>query len=580
MEEKTLLDEQVDKEFEIQQMLSNNPRINRLLKNVVGELRTFTEEQAQQITALADIGKAMSAERNPAKVLEMILSQARKFTKADAGTLYLLTKDGKELSFNVLHNDTLNSYMGGTSGNKVTLPNVPLYDKDGNPNHSNVSAYVALTNKKVNIPDVYKAGGFNFEGTKKFDAMTKYRSMSMLVLPMRNHEDELIGVLQLINAKDVHTKESIPFSPEVVDLADALASQAAVLLTQQQLISNLKELFEAFIRAIATAIEEKSKYTGGHIERVAELTMMIAKKINEVNYGPFTDMRFTDDEMEELKIAAWMHDTGKVTTPEYVVDKANKLETIFDRIELIKTRWQVIRLTRLLEAERAKLNLVKDNLDSEQTKKIDEDCQADINKLNDDLTFIEISNKGGEFMSDDKIERLKSIQQRKYIENNKEYKYLDDNETYNLSIRKGTLTDEERDIMNGHVSMTKKILERLPWPNKMSKVTDIASAHHEKLDGTGYPLGLKGEQINLQARIMAVADIFEALSAKDRPYKKPMSLSQAIKILGFMVKDNHIDKDIVDLFINSGLVYEYAQKYLNKEQIDIELKSSEKKESL
>jgi len=552
-----------------QQHFSDNPRINRLLKNVVSELRTFTEEQAQQIANLVDIGKAMSAEHDPASMLEMILSQARKFTKADGGTLYMLTKDRRELVFHVMHNDTLNSYMGGTSGNEVTLPNVPLYDENGNPNQANVCTYVALNNETVNIADVYEAKGFNFEGAKKFDSITNYRSMSMLVLPMRNHEDELIGVLQLINARNSDTGENIPFSTEVVDMTEALASQAAVILTQQQLINDLRNLFESFIKAIAAAIEEKSKYTGGHIERVAELTIRIAEKINETSDGPFADVFFDRDQMEVLQIAAWMHDTGKITTPEYVVDKSNKLETIFDRIDLIRTRWQAIRLSRSLEAERAKVNLIKDHLDPDQIKVIDEACKTDLVRLNSDLEFLEAINEGSEFMSNDNIERLHAIAKECYRENEDEHPFLQDEEVLNLSIRKGTLTDDERQIMSGHASMTKKILDRLPWPRKMENVPAIASAHHEKLDGSGYPLGLKGAQINLAARIMAVADIFEALSARDRPYKKPMPLSQAIKILGFMVKDDHLDKHTVDLFIDSGLVYEYAQKYLSEDQLDI-----------
>lgn len=552
-----------------QQHFSSNPRIDRLLKSVVSELRAFTEEQAQQITDLVDIGKAMSAEHDPASMLEMILSQARKFTKADGGTLYMLTKDRRELAFHVLHTDTLHSHMGGTSGNAITLPHVPLYDENGNPNQANVCSYVALNNETVNIADVYKAKGFNFEGAKKFDAMMNYRSMSMLVVPMRNHEDELIGVLQLINAKDVDTGESVPFSIEAADLAEALASQAAVILTQQQLISDLRNLFESFIKAIATAIEEKSKYTGGHIGRVTELTMRIAETINETNEGPFADVFFDRNQMDELRIAAWMHDTGKITTPEHVVDKANKLETIFDRIDLIKTRWQAIRLSRLLAAERAKMNMIKEQLDPEQNKEIDEVCKMDLTRLNNNLEFLEALNKGGEFMSDDNLERLNAIAKERYRENGDEHSFLQDDELYNLSIRKGTLTDEEREIINNHALMTKKILERLPWPRKMANVPAIAAAHHEKLDGSGYPLGLKGDQINLQSRIMAVADVFEALSAHDRPYKKPMPLSQAMKILGFMVKDNHLDKDIVDLFIGSGLVCEYAHKHLDKEQIDI-----------
>ncbi|MDP8205988.1 MAG: HD domain-containing phosphohydrolase [Candidatus Electryonea clarkiae] len=550
---------------------SQDSRIDTLLSNIIGELRQFTEEQAQNLTEMTAIGRALSAQRDSAVIFEMILKQARRFTNADGGTLYLIHDNQKELIFNVLHNDTLNSYMGGTSGNPVTLPNVPLIDDDGNPNHSNVSAYVATTGEIVNIPDVYEAEGFNFEGAKKFDAALNYRSMSMLVVPMRDHENEIIGVLQLINAKERLSKETIPFLPETVDMTAALASQAAVVITQQRLIRELKILFESFIKAIATAIDQKSKYTGGHIERVAELTMSIANKINNTNDGLFADVQFSDDELDELRIAAWMHDTGKITTPEHVVDKSNKLETVFDRVELVKTRWQAIRLSRKLEAERAKIKLLEAKCSADELKAIEEECNKDISVMDEDIDFLMVTNKGGEFLGDDKVERINNLAEKQYSENGDKHNYLSENEVYNLSIRKGTLTNEERNKMNDHATMTIKILDTLPWPKKLQNVPAIAGAHHEKLDGTGYPNGLKEEDIGLGARIMAVADIFEALSASDRPYKKPMPLSQAIKILGFMVKDHHIDGDVVDLFVQSGLCFEYADKFLKKDQIDMDL---------
>jgi len=551
---------------------SENPRINKLIQDLVGELKQFTEEQARNINDLVEIGTALSAERDNKRVLEMILSQARRFTHADGGTLYLVTDDQRELAFHVMHNDTLNTFQGGTSGNEITIPNVLLYCDDCTPNHANVSAHVALTGELINIPDVYVAEGFNFEGTKKFDASLKYRSQSMLVVPMRDHEDEIIGVLQLINAKDTEG-ETIPFPVEQEGMIHALASQAAVALTQQRLIFDLRNLFESFIQAIATAIDEKSKYTGGHIARVTELTMMIAGELNNWDTGPYADVVLNENELEELRIAAWLHDTGKITTPEYVVDKSNKLETVFDRIELVKARFDAIRLERKLRAYEKLIEELGDNVDPRKVDEAKASAQSDIEAINDDLDFLETTNKGGEFMADEKIDRLKGIAARKYQggANVDETSFLTDNEVYNLSIRKGTLTDEERDIMNNHVVMSIKILEELPWPRKMSNVPEIAGGHHEKLDGTGYPNKLKGDEISLQARIMAVADVFEALSAKDRPYKDPMPLSQAIKILGFMVKDNHLDGDVVNLFIKSGLVFEYAKKYLDKSQIDIKL---------
>ncbi len=548
---------------------SSNLRINNLLGNILDQLCPFLEEQAYYINELTAIGRALSAQQDPDAILDMILTQARRFTGSDGGTLYLLSNDGRELVFNVVHTDSLNIRMGGTSGNPVTLPNVPLFCKNGQPNMNNVSAYVANTSEVVNLSDVYKTEGFNFDGTNDFDTSLNYRSQSMLVIPMQDHADEIIGVLQLINAKDPLTQETIPFPSDTAELAMALASQASVVLTQQRLIREMKKLFESFIRSIATAIDGKSKHTSGHIERVAELTMMIADKVNEAKEGPFGCVRFTMNEMEELRLAAWMHDTGKITTPEHVVDKSSKLEKVFDSIELVKTRWEVIMLARQLEAEKSKFAMVKEAADPIKVEEIDTACKSDILQLNNDLNFLIDISRGSESMPEEKMTRLKNIALRRFSVGSTEHRFLNDNELYNLSIPRGTLTNEERKIINNHALMTIKILKELPWPKKLSNVPVIAGAHHEKLDGSGHPLGLSGDQVNLQSRIMAVADIFEALSAPDRPYKKPMSLRETIQILGLMVEDNHIDKNVVDLFINSGLIYEYAEKFLNPAQVDI-----------
>jgi len=538
---------------------SDHAPIHRLIESIVDELRSFTENQAQNIEDLVEIGKAMSAEHDLSRVLELILRQARRFTKADGGTLYLLTEDQQELAFFVMHNETLNTYMGGTSSEKVTLPHVPLY-RDGNPNQANVCSFVALKNKTVNIADVYQVEGFNFEGTKKFDNMMNYRSKSMLVVPMCDHEGQMIGVLQLINAKNAKG-ETISFSTDVIDLTEALASQAAVMLTQQNLIANLKNLFESFIKAIATAIEEKSKYTGGHIERVAELTMKIAERINQMDQGPFANIQLSPDEMEELRIAAWMHDTGKVTTAEHVVDKSRKLECVFDRIELLRTRWQAVQLSKRLEIATAK---TISGGDPAAEKRLIEQQQSFEKELEDDFVFLETINKGVEYLSDDKIDRLNKIAAKTYRIDGKEYRYLSADEVENLSIRRGTLTQKERKAIEAHANLTIKILGSLPWPRKLARVPQIAGAHHEKLDGTGYPNHLKGDEISLQSKIMAVSDVFEALSAPDRPYKNPMSIPQAIKVLQSMVADNHLDQDIVDLLIHSDLISQYAAAHLNR----------------
>ena len=525
--------------------------------------------QQKYIKQLAEIGLALSAEKNISKLLEMIVDEARDLSNADAGTLYIVDDDKMHLCFEIMQNDTMKTRMGGTSGIEITLPKVPLYI-NGQPNHSNVSSYTALTGEIVNIPDVYEAEGFDFTGPKKYDLTTGYRSKSMLVIPMKNHENEIIGVLQLLNAKDIKTGELVSFFTEYVNLVASLASQAAVALTNTQLIQDLKNLFYSFIKSIATAIDEKSPYTGGHIKRVVFLTMMLAEEINKAADGPFKDIYFNEDEMEELRLAAWMHDVGKITTPEYVVDKSTKLQTISDRISLIETRFYLI--AKLIENKylNQKIKVLKkgENIKTE-IQRIDQKLGDETGLLYNELDFIKTCNNPGESMDDDKITRIKEIAEKIYLPDNKKHYYLTEDEVKNLCIRKGSLTKEERKIIENHATMTLRMLKQLPFPRKLANVPEYAAAHHEKLDGSGYPRGLTEKEMPFQSRIMAVADIFEALTAKDRPYKKPMKLSQAVKIMGFMKKDKHIDPDIYDLFINNHLFYDYAKKEMTPEQIDV-----------
>ncbi len=546
---------------------TDNEQINQLLAKLVKDVKAFAENQLGRIRRLAGIGVALSAEKELDRLLELIMEEARSFTGADGGTLYIMSDDETELLFAIVHNGTLNIRMGGRNGT-ITWPPVPLKNPDGTPNHANVSAYAALSGEVVNIPDVYDAEGFNFEGTRKFDAGTGYRSKSMLVVPLRNHENDIIGVLQLLNARDQTTGAVIPFSEESQKMTEALASQAAVALTNKRLIQGLEELLESFIKSIATAIDEKSPYTGGHVRRVAELTMAIAGRINEAREGPFAPIRFSDEEMKELRIAAWLHDVGKITTPEHIVDKATKLETVYDRIDALKTRFEVLKRDRQIAA----MMRGGGGCDTGGPKTPDLTDEA-LMSIESDLDFLMSVNAGGEFMADGMIERLREIAGRRWMKEGEWHPLLTDDEVYNLSIRRGTLTDEEREIINNHAVMTYRMLSQLPFPKKLSRVPTYAATHHERPDGTGYPLGLKDAELPIQSRILALADIFEALTAGDRPYKKGKTLSEALKIMAFMAKDRHIDKDLFDFFINKGIHLDYARRELRPHQVDIEEQS-------
>ncbi len=548
--------------------LSKDKGLNKLLKSVIVEVKSYAEDQIKHIMQLTMIGLALSAEKNIKKLLEVIVDYARDLSHADAGTLYILDEDKEHLRFEIMQNDTMKTRIGGTSEVEISLPKVPLHS-DGKPNYYNVSSYTALTGETVNIPDVYKAKEFDFTGPREYDASTGYRSKSMLVIPMKNHENNIIGVLQLLNSQIPETGEVVAFSKDYVDLVASLASQAAVALTNTQLIQDLKNLFYSFIKSIATAIDEKSPYTGGHITRVVDLTMMIAEGINKTDHGPFKDVLFNEDELEELRLAAWMHDVGKITTPENVIDKSTRLQAIFDRTHLVETRFQMIAKSIENEYLQRKIELLQNGISDESKIKImNQELAHKIRDLGEELKFIKACNNPGEFMSDEKIDRIKKIAKKNYVSPDGEHPYLTEDEVENLCIRKGSLTDKERNIIENHAGMTLKILNELPFPAKLANVPEFASSHHEKLDGSGYPRGLSEKELSLQSRIMAIADVFEALTAKDRPYKEPMKLSKAVKIMEFMKQDKLIDGDVYDLFLESRFIYEYAKKQMAPEQID------------
>ncbi len=524
---------------------------------------------AARLERLNNIGLALSSERNLDRLFEMIVDEARSVTGADAGTLYIVDDDGQSLRFVIMQNDSMKTRMGGTSGNAITLPPVPLFCQDGTPNHANVSSHVAVSGKTVNIEDVYEAQGFDFTGPRAYDRKTGYRSRSMLVVPMRNHEGAIIGVLQLLNALDRETGAVVPFSEQVISLVGSLASQAAVALTNTQLIRDLKNLLYSFIQSIAAAIDAKSPYTKGHIDRVVKLTMCIAEAIRNAEGGPFKDVTFSQDELEELKLAAWMHDVGKITTPEHVVDKRTKLETIFDRAELVRLRFDLIEQCLQAEHLEQALALSRDGGDEGALQALGRKFEERRAALRDERDFVLSCNSPGEFMSDEKIARIKAIAGKTFVHAGRRETYLNPDEAENLCIRKGTLNDRERRAIENHVVVTEDMLSRLPFPKRLSRVPSFAAGHHEKLDGTGYPKGIGGEGLSLQARILAVADVFEALTARDRPYKRPMPLSQALKILGFMKKDGHIDPDVHDIFVGRCLYREYALQELDQAQMDL-----------
>ena len=527
---------------------------------------TQTQDLLERLEELNAIGIALSSQRNINLLLETILVAAKRITHADAGTLYLYDPETQELRFEILRTDSLGIAMGGTSGKPIPYYPVPLYNKAGEPNHANVATYAALSGKTVNVADAYTTEDFDFTGTRGFDKKTGFRSTSFLTVSMRDHEDELIGVLQLINAQDRNNGNIIPFSPDDVHLTESLASQAAVALSNRRLIKQMEDLFESLITLINTAIDDKSPYTGGHCERVPVLTMLLAEAVNRTNEGSLKDFKMDDHDRYELKIAGLLHDCGKITTPVHVVDKSTKLQTLFDRIQLLDTRFEILKR----DAEIELLRALADSSKAVDQTAVRDNYESRIKQLDADREFLRHCNAGAEKMEAADQERVRRIATYQWRDVSGELcNFLNDNELENLNIQFGTLTADERQIINHHIDVTIDMLKSLPWPKHLKHVTEYAGGHHERMDGKGYPNNLTREQMSWQARMMGIADIFEALTAKDRPYKKGKTLSESLAIMGKFKLGGHIDPDLFDVFVREKVYLTYARQFLDPEQIDV-----------
>lgn len=517
---------------------------------------------------LIEISTALSGERNTSRLFERILDAAQDITHADGGTLYLIKEreEGRPvLEFEILRNDSLGLMLGGTSGKPVSLPPLPLYREDGTPNHSNIATYTALMRTMENIEDAYFAEHLDFSGTKAFDARSGYRSRSFLTVPLCNHADEVIGVLQLLNAKNPQTGEVIAFPKSLEPIVQALASSAAIALDNQILLQDHKDLLDAFIKVIAQAIDAKSAHTSAHCQRVPALTEMIAQAACETAEGPLRDFSLDESDWYELHVASWLHDCGKLATPDSVLDKATKLHLMLDGIEAVKTRFAAA----MAQLELAFLRQIAG--EPAQAEALRVMMEQELAALRDDCLFIERANVGGEFMRPEDQARVRQIAERKWTDHlGQEKNMLTEAEVKYLCIERGTLSLEERQRINNHMTVTIQMLESLPFPKNLKRVPEYAGGHHEKMDGSGFPRGLKREQMSWPARMMAIADIFEALTSSDRPYKPPMKISQSLSILQKMKQGNHIDPDLYEIFVKSRVWEKYARVHLRPEQLDIE----------
>lgn len=516
--------------------------------------RSRVVDRETMLQKLIEIGIALSAERNHQRLMERILLEAMKFSRADGGTLYLRGEDDR-LSFALMRTESLGVALGGTTGRAPTAEPLALYH-GGRENHRNVATHAALSGDTVNIVDAYVSEEFDFSGTRSFDAQNGYRSISFLTISLKNSQAHVIGVLQLINALDARGRPG-PFDPGTIPLIEALASQAAIALDNRLLLDAQRQLMEAFIRVIAKAIDAELPYTGAHCQRVPLITEMIVEAAIADREGPFATFTMTEEERYELHIAAWLHDCGKVTTPEYVVDKATKLETIYDQIETVRTRFEVLKR----DVEIARLRGEIDQ--AEQDRRLA--------ALDEERRFLERINLGQERVPDAEIAKLRPIAERRWRDwAGQERSFLSADELDNLSIARGTLLTHERDVIRDHIVATIDMLGQLPFPKDLKRVPEYAGGHHERMDGKGYPRGLVASEMSVPARMMAIADVFEALTAPDRPYKKAKRLSEALAIMKQMSETGHLDPELFALFVKAEIPQRYARAFMAATLVDEE----------
>lgn len=527
------------------------------------EMSEGIKQHINALTTINRIGIALSSEKNTAELIKVIMKGAMHLVQADGGILYTVSEH-RDAAVSRMHINSMQLEMDEESCSTRFI-----YDNSGLSLRKELSASSLLSDSIINVPNVYTAQGFNFFSTFYLDKKLGYCSKSSLSVPLKDNENQIIGVLQLLNALDRKTGDIVPFSREDEHIIENLASVTSVALTKTKLLEDFRLLFDSLVELIATAIDEKSSYAGGHSRRVPALSMMIAESACRAPVGVFKDFSLSENELYALKVAALLHDCGKLTVPSHIENKSKKLEIIFDRMHLIDARFEILKRDAFINhLKKGQPNTVVHG-DTEWYK-IDPAMEEYIKRIESDKSFLHECNQGITPLDDNARLRLFEIAaQYKWRDSEgKQMPVLTENDLHYLSIVQGTITEEERTIINSHVTTTAKLLRSLHYPKQLSEVPEIAEAHHERLNGAGYPKGLKGDQIPLLGRIIAIADIFEALTARDRPYKRRYSLMESLRILGLMKEQGHIDPALFNLFIEDKLYLRYAEKYLSPEQID------------
>ena len=525
-------------------------------------------------------------------IIEKVMRVARKACDAD-GCFFFSVSDNKYINLEYSRVNSLNVGISGTE-NMAFFPSVFLPDVK-NRSRKAPSEYCALNREIINSPNIFQTTGIDTDLIAKFDDANNYSTISLLAIPLVDRKDNLLGVAQFTNAKDANGK-IISFTTEAQKVVLSVCKLITIALENKNQKEAYSQLLEFFIEVLARAIDAKSPYTGSHCQRVPIIARLLATAAVQETTGNLKTFEMSPDDWYTLHIASWLHDCGKVTTPEYIVDKATKLETIFNRIHEIRNRFEILRRDAHIEYLQKRLN----NIDTKQH--LQAEFVAKVKQLEEDFAFVAKCNTGDIELNDRDIARLEQISQiqfvryfnrmlglswaeRDNVENKDFYVHparenllqnrkdqifgpYNRGELYNLEIRRGTINKEERDKINEHIVVTIDMLKALPFPKELSKVVEYAGAHHERIDGKGYPNGLTGDQMSVPAKIMAIADIFEALTANDRPYKEPKKLSEVLRIMQQMKHNGHIDPDLYDVFIRSKVYQDYAEQYMDKNQID------------
>ena len=541
---------------------------------------------------LLEISDSLIKEPDYLKSVIKIIELAGHTCSAEGGFFYTLVDD-KFLNLEYSYNEKLKLSKIG-SDNNIYAQSIFIPESRGKKKKS-AAEITALNGEIVNLSEIYNNTEIDNSFFANFDALNNYTTVSLLSIPLVNRKGYTIGVAQFVNPQDAKGK-SISFTKDMQKEILSICNLATLVLENRKLSEDYGQLLESFIEVLARAIDAKSPYTGAHCQRVPVIARMLATAAVQEESGPLKDFEMSNDDWYALNIASWLHDCGKVTTPEYIVDKATKLETINNRIHEIRNRFEILRRDAHIEYLKKRLlnTAPKETLQAEFVKQIQE--------LEAEFDLVARCNIGDKPLSDADIENLVKISQKQFVryfsrakgiswaerdalenleeashpamenllQNRKDHILGQYNrgELYNLKVRNGTINKEEREKINEHIIVTIDMLKALPFPKELSNVVEYAGAHHERIDGKGYPNGLTGDQMSIPAKIMAIADIFEALTAKDRPYKEPKKLSQVLKIMQDMKNTGHIDPDLYEVFIRAKVYQEYADQYMSKEQID------------